>query len=240
MRRWLLLTCIGLLGCPSRPSAPDASDDVVVIADAQPGTDAIARDGATSNDATAPDASGADDAQSAPDATDDANSSADAAATDVAASPDAEPFDASAPGPYIEPAVPYSPEDVTVPPLPTTDAAGLPLNDAGQPILAANSNAEIVLVRPAAVSPLNVLARCGSLVVNCVQPGVRSVDACFASVRQCSTADPTTEAPCCPTACVSAFRTARVGGAGPMRAFDRALFSRPSCVPGVEAMLGAM
>ncbi len=149
-------------------------------------------------------------------------------------------FDGAPVEPYTEPPTPYGPATVTVPPLPTFDLTGLPTNDAGLPILSRSSAAELVLVRPASPDALHALARCGVLVTHCVQPRARSLDACFASVRRCSTATPWTEEPCCPGACIDAYAAQRTAGYPPMRSFERAMFSRPSCVPGVDALLGRM
>ncbi len=126
---------------------------------------------------------------------------------------------------------------VDVPPLPDVDLSGLPRDDAGRIILGSTGEGSLVLEETDA-GPVQALARCSVLVTNCVSPGARTLDQCFASVRRCETDAPWAEAPCCPSACVTAYQTRRASGAGPITAYDQALFGPPSCVPGIPDLGG--
>lgn len=126
---------------------------------------------------------------------------------------------------------------VDVPPLPDVNLEGLPRDDAGHVILGGSGEGTIAL-EPGDAGPIQVLARCSVLVTNCVSPGMRTLDQCFASVRRCETAAPWNETPCCPTPCVTAYFAQRTAGAGQITSYDRALFGSPSCVAGVPDLGG--
>ena len=126
---------------------------------------------------------------------------------------------------------------VDVPPLPDVNLDGLPRDDAGHIIIGGSGEGTIAL-EPGDAGPIQVLARCSVLVTNCVSPGARTLDQCFASVRRCETATPWDEAPCCPAPCVTAYFAQRTAGAGQITSYDRALFGSPSCVAGVPDMGG--
>ncbi|MDP3275233.1 MAG: hypothetical protein Q8Q09_08570 [Deltaproteobacteria bacterium] len=250
MRRPLVMLAFLLAGCPS--STPDdAGVDVVAVVDrTAPDSstpDSSATDGSVLPDTVIEDGSVPDSSVISTDGGDAEAIDAGADASDAAVMSDAAresgSSDSAVPpwGVFREDASAYAPDRVSVPPLPMLDAGGLPMNDAGQFLLGANGHSELVLVRPASPSPLNALARCAVLVTHCAEArGGRTVDSCFASVRRCATSTPWSEEPCCPTDCATRYAAARTSGLGMVRSFDRALFSTPSCVPGVDAQRRGM
>lgn len=226
-RPWIAcsLMIAALAGCRS-PSTPDANAD-----DATTAPDVSAADRVTpTNDATMNPDTGVLPGMDA---------SADAASAD-AASDDAAMMgmDADA-GSVRADAAPYArPDTIDVPSLPDVSLEGLPRDDAGNVIGARSEEGQVVLV-PGDAGPLQVLARCSSLVTRCVSPGVRTLDACMISAPVCTTATPWNEPPCCPAACATQYESLRRMGDAPVRAFDRALFGEPSCVAGIPGV-GAM
>jgi hypothetical protein len=163
------------------------------------------------------------------DASDD--SASDGGATMMGADADAGSVRADA-APYVRP------DTVDVPSLPDVSLEGLPRDDAGNVIGARSEEGQVVLV-PGDAGPLQVLARCSSLVTRCVSPGVRTLDECMISAPVCATATPWNEPTCCPAACATQYESLRRMGNAPVRSFDRALFGEPSCVAGIPGV-GAM
>lgn len=127
---------------------------------------------------------------------------------------------------------------VTVPPLPPPpDLSGYPVDSEGLPILAQGANLNMVV--PATPDAITARDRCATLVSNCFEPNVRSIDACMLSAPHCGTAQPWTESsPCCAEACWTAYATLRTAGVDPLSASLSVLYDSPSCMPGVDALLG--
>lgn len=220
-----VLIVVALAGCRS-PSAPDASlpdasaDDATARVDAPlPDRSVQPTDATMTNDAMVV----------VMDASDDAAAMGDGAM--IAMDADA--------GSVRADAAPYArPDTVDVPALPDVSLEGLPRDDAGNVIGARSEEGQVVLV-PGDGGPLQVLARCSSLVTRCVSPGVRTLDECMISAPVCTTAAPWNEPPCCPAACATQYEALRRMGNAPVRSFDRALFGEPSCVAGIPGV-GAM
>jgi hypothetical protein len=130
------------------------------------------------------------------------------------------------------------PPPVEVPPLPEPpDYSGYPVDEMGRPIVAQGPLVNWVVVR----TPDAVSARegCADLVANCLEPGVRSLDACMLSAPPCATPEPWNEVgPCCADTCFAVYSALRVKGIDPLTAYLKVLYEGPICMPGVDAMLG--
>lgn len=83
-----------------------------------------------------------------------------------------------------------------------------------------------ILLDPAKPGPAHVLAACGTLVAQCVNPPGKSLDTCFASAPRCTSAQPWADGgnmACCPVACRERYETLRKAGQPAMQAFDQTL-----------------
>jgi hypothetical protein len=219
------------------PSAPDAAVEASVATEASANTDASASadrvsppDSAANEDATVGgDGAALVDGASIDDAGEDATMDGAVVILEDASADarDAGSVRAEA-GPYVRPGT------IDVPPLPPVDTRGLARDDAGNILGAQTEQGSVVLVSGDA-GPIHVLARCAAIVSHCVSPGVRTLDQCMISAPVCRTATPWAEPACCPMTCLDAYEARRRAGDAPLRSFDRALFSEPSCVAGLAA-----
>jgi hypothetical protein len=128
---------------------------------------------------------------------------------------------------------------INVPELPKVElpSASLPTDVDGEPIVFETNDAKLQ-VDTGNRDALTALGACTDLVTYCVEPGVRSVDQCVASVPTCRTTSPWNElVACCPKSCQLAFNTARENGVGELRAFEDVFFGQSDCFPGVQAAL---
>jgi hypothetical protein len=173
-----------------------------------------------------------------PPATNDAGADLDAGAIDAADDVDAaSPIDAGDPDGGGAAGYVRQPP-VTIPPEPPAlDLSRNPVDDQGRRILAESAGYHLVEREP---DPLTALSSCTAMIVRCVDPAVRgrSLDACVISPARCATAQPWMEASCCASACVDRYEQLRTAGTAPIAAFRQAFYGRPSCAPGVEALLG--
>jgi hypothetical protein len=120
------------------------------------------------------------------------------------------------------------------------DATGLSeaLPNAGSGLLSVIRIANVRLeLNPRLRDPLTALGACADLVTYCYSPPSQSLDQCMTSAPSCQTAQPWRENQCCPTACRTAYQTARRNGQTEMQAFESVFFQQPDCFPGVRQML---
>lgn len=130
------------------------------------------------------------------------------------------------------------PPPVNVPPLPAPpDYSDYPVDSLGRPIISQSANINLVVRQtPDALSARD---RCANVVTHCFEPGVRSLDACMLSAPRCGTAQPWTESgACCAEACWTSYAALRTAGVDPLTATLDVLYNRPSCMPGVDTLLG--
>lgn len=93
----------------------------------------------------------------------------------------------------------------------------------------------LVLDPDAPRGPVQVLAGCASWITGCYAPDERSLDACWASVPTCASADGIADAgECCPAACLERYESRRTAGTAPDEATYVTLFGAGgSCIPGI-------
>lgn len=131
-----------------------------------------------------------------------------------------------------------SPPLVIMPPLPPLpDYSDHPVDAQGRPIVMAGPGINwVVNATPDAITAREL---CADLVSNCLDPGVRSLDACMMSAPHCQTSTPWTEpTPCCADGCFVAYAAQRTAKVDPLTAYLRVLYDSPICMPGVDAKLG--
>jgi hypothetical protein len=85
---------------------------------------------------------------------------------------------------------------------------------------------------------MHALSICSTAITRCHEPGVRSLDQCYASMPVCASPNGSdgTET-CCPAACAERYEAERTAGETEVVASQRALYGKPSCVAGVGAAL---
>jgi hypothetical protein len=157
--------------------------------------------------------------------------------------PDAAPAAPPAPQPSraVDINLPYKrPFRVVVPPLPpAADLSRLPKDEQGRPIVSQSQNYAIVVDDDAKLRPVHVLAACSDLITRCVSPRERTLDACFMSVPQCTSAQPWNDPaykPCCPAQCWAQYEDKRIAGMTPITAFRATLYGTQDdrgagCIP---------
>jgi len=157
--------------------------------------------------------------------------------------PDAAPAAPPAPQPSRAVVVnpPYRhPSPVVVPPLPpAADLSRLPKDAQGRPVISQSRNYALVVDEDAKLRPVDVLSTCGELITRCVSPRERSLDACFMSVAQCTSAKPWDDPaykPCCPAQCWAQYEEKRIAGMTPIAAFRATLYGNQDdrgtgCIP---------
>ena len=83
-----------------------------------------------------------------------------------------------------------------------------------------------IILDPAQPGPAHVLAACGTLVAQCVNPPGKSLDTCFASAPRCTSAQPWLDGSsmaCCPQACRERYESLRKAGQPAVQAFEQTL-----------------
>lgn len=128
--------------------------------------------------------------------------------------------------------------EFTAPPIPDPSSYGLPSRPDGTLLLTEAPHVELRL-DPALADPVSAAARCSYWVGQCLSPPSRSLDDCVRSAPACQTQQPWNEAaPCCPSSCFTAYETLRKAGASDLLAWEQALFTDGSCIPGLRQQLG--
>lgn len=119
-------------------------------------------------------------------------------------------------GPYDLPSLDDMPEELTNGPISAPDG-GMP-----------------VVYDPDLSDAITAWADCAAMLGQCLDSTAGDFDACVAGVPTCATATPWTEGdPCCPSACASAYQSARTGGATGFDAFIQVFALEPDCMPGL-------
>ena len=132
------------------------------------------------------------------------------------------------------------PPTVDVPALPRVDLTDVPLprSEAGRPILLQIPPVSLELA-PELQDAVTAHGACLDLVTYCVDPPMRSLDACVISTPTCATARPWEErAPCCPASCRDAYEVLRREGQGALTAFREVYLVRRTCFPGLLEAIG--
>lgn len=83
-------------------------------------------------------------------------------------------------------------------------------------------------------------AGCATLVVSCFEDGVRNIPGCLANVPTCESDTPWDDASnlCCAPGCADRYAELRVAGNAEPQAFVGAVWETPSCMPGLDALVG--
>ena len=133
------------------------------------------------------------------------------------------------------------PWKVEVEPPPEPDLSAYPQDEAGQPILAAGQNVQLVAVTRDRRDAMSVQSECTGMVDGCFHNGNdkrNSYDACFNSAPRCASSRPWEESkPCCPESCWQQYADLRRQCVDPFSASTRVFF-KDHCVPGVAELLG--
>ncbi|MBI5514661.1 MAG: hypothetical protein HY909_12875 [Deltaproteobacteria bacterium] len=253
-----LLLCVGgwALGCDRGAPSPDATPPDVPTMDSRTPEDQAVDTGTPTPDFTAlQDTTSPDTDATVLDTLGvlDGTDVTDASAPDTSlAAPDADPRDLPMDAPLDAP--PDAPDAhadavsegyvrppaVDVPTLPPRDADALPFprTDAGTLVVYRGSGVRIEL-DPTRRNAVSAHAACLELVVTCVAPPARSLDACATSAPRCGTARPWEEsAACCPAGCADQYEAERRRGLDPLAAFREVYIERRTCFPELLATLG--
>ncbi len=89
---------------------------------------------------------------------------------------------------------------------------------------------------PTVADPVTAYADCSGRVLACLEATPDEWDTCVRSTPRCTTAEPWTEAECCPAACVTAYDDARTKGEVGFDAFMAVFVTDTACFPGLEAL----